>query len=364
MSAKETRLTELLQLPWSRQVAADEDGVFVASVPELEGCFAEGDSAAEALASLEQVIKEWLEIALDDEVQIASPRRLRDADYSGRFSVRVPRSLHRELSEWALEEEISLNQLISTVLARAIAQRPIAGAYTGDSIQDAYEQIAAAAVMGGAESIGALKSIGAYLRQAGITNLACVLFAFAAERIAMIEGAEATSRELGITAALARREGKSLLAEALWRLSLHHDPHNLRTLSGLGQLLHHSGRYEEAVQYLEPAAQVDNHALLFLGWSQLVQGAKLEDNPLAQRGAQSVINALERWAMNNADRNERGTWIRQVRRLASFGSTYRNDAISLVDFANRHAGWSPLSYDEILLPDDGIEDNEPGQAIA
>jgi antitoxin HicB len=278
MSAKDIPLTELLQLPWSRHVATDEDGVFLASVPELEGCFAEGDSAGEALTNLEQVLKEWLEIALADEVPTPSPRRLRDTDYSGRFSVRVPRSLHRELSEWASEEEISLNQLISTVLARAVAQRPFRDEPTDEPVHDAYEQIAAFAVMRGTESIGALKGIGAYLRQGGAINLACVIFAFAAERIAAAE--EAASRELGITAALARRENRSLLAEALWRLSLYYDPQNLRTLSGLGQLLHHSGRYEEAVQYLEPVARVDNHALLFLGWSQLIQGRKLEDDSL------------------------------------------------------------------------------------
>src|SRR5438093_10870955 len=99
---------ELLARPWSREVVADEDGVFVASVPELEGCFADGDSVKEALANLEQVLREWLELALEEGAAIPDPRRQSSELYSGRFSVRIPRSLHRALSERAAAEGSSL----------------------------------------------------------------------------------------------------------------------------------------------------------------------------------------------------------------------------------------------------------------
>jgi len=43
---------------WSK-----EDEAFVAEVPELPGCMADGPSYAEALAAAEVVIKEWIETA-------------------------------------------------------------------------------------------------------------------------------------------------------------------------------------------------------------------------------------------------------------------------------------------------------------
>jgi hypothetical protein len=47
---------------------------------------------------------------------VPSPRT--DDDYSGKFVVRVGRSLHRDLVRIALIEGMSLNALVSTVLAR------------------------------------------------------------------------------------------------------------------------------------------------------------------------------------------------------------------------------------------------------
>jgi len=40
-----------------------EDNAFVAEVPELSGCMADGESYREALANAEQVIREWIETA-------------------------------------------------------------------------------------------------------------------------------------------------------------------------------------------------------------------------------------------------------------------------------------------------------------
>ena len=43
---------------------SSEDGAFIAEVPELSGCFADGGTRQEALANVEVIIGEWIETAL------------------------------------------------------------------------------------------------------------------------------------------------------------------------------------------------------------------------------------------------------------------------------------------------------------
>lgn len=80
---------ELAALPWTRELVPDGDG-WSASIVELRGCFAEGDSEEEALRNLKAVLLDWLTIALEHGDAIPEPRGL-DRRFSGRFSVRVPK---------------------------------------------------------------------------------------------------------------------------------------------------------------------------------------------------------------------------------------------------------------------------------
>ena len=65
----------------------------------------------------------WLESALEDGIEIPEPDTSLDTDYSGRFSVRLPKSLHRALSEKAKDENVSLNQLIIYHLAKGVGHK-------------------------------------------------------------------------------------------------------------------------------------------------------------------------------------------------------------------------------------------------
>lgn len=51
-----------------------DDNAFVAEVPELPGCIADGETYQEALANAEVVIGEWLETARDLGRAIPEPR--------------------------------------------------------------------------------------------------------------------------------------------------------------------------------------------------------------------------------------------------------------------------------------------------
>ena len=53
---------------------SEEDGAFIAEVPELPGCMADGASYKEALDNVEVVAKEWLEIARELGRKIPQPK--------------------------------------------------------------------------------------------------------------------------------------------------------------------------------------------------------------------------------------------------------------------------------------------------
>ena len=53
---------------------SEEDSAFIAEVPELAGCMADGDSMAEALHNAEIVIAEWIETAKELGREIPTPK--------------------------------------------------------------------------------------------------------------------------------------------------------------------------------------------------------------------------------------------------------------------------------------------------
>ena len=53
---------------------SEEDEAFIAEVPELPGCAADGASYAEALADAEVVIQEWIETAKDLGREVPKPK--------------------------------------------------------------------------------------------------------------------------------------------------------------------------------------------------------------------------------------------------------------------------------------------------
>ena len=53
---------------------SDEDDSFVAEVPELHGCMADGKTYQEAVSNAEIVINEWIETAMELGRAIPQPR--------------------------------------------------------------------------------------------------------------------------------------------------------------------------------------------------------------------------------------------------------------------------------------------------
>ncbi|MGH2537349.1 MAG: type II toxin-antitoxin system HicB family antitoxin [Candidatus Promineifilaceae bacterium] len=112
-------------LPYTLELQDTAEEGWQVRVRELPGCTSWGQTGPEALENVREAMQLWLEVALEDGLAIPEPRP--EEAYSGKFLVRLPRSLHRELAERAEEEGTSLNQLVATALAHHLGRgRPAA----------------------------------------------------------------------------------------------------------------------------------------------------------------------------------------------------------------------------------------------
>lgn len=102
----------LINILWS-----EEDQCYIAEVPELEGCMTHGKTPAGAARGAEEAIASWIQAARRLGHPIPEPVAKRKA--SGKFNVRIPKQLHKSLAIRAAQENVSLNQLITSFLARA-----------------------------------------------------------------------------------------------------------------------------------------------------------------------------------------------------------------------------------------------------
>ena len=59
---------------------SEEDGAYIAEMPELAGCMADGPTTKDALHNVEQVAQEWIETARELGREVPEPKgRLRYA---------------------------------------------------------------------------------------------------------------------------------------------------------------------------------------------------------------------------------------------------------------------------------------------
>lgn len=110
-----------LDLPYTIELVHDtsepEHPVWFAGVRELQGCMTEADSYDEAIRQIHDAMHVWLSDAVESGHPIPEPKG--EEEFSGKFSVRLPKSLHRDLVDRAEREGVSLNQYITSVLSRA-----------------------------------------------------------------------------------------------------------------------------------------------------------------------------------------------------------------------------------------------------
>ena len=110
--------------PFRARVVAEGD--YVVDFPDLPGAMTGAERLEDLPAMIKEVSELWLEGEYEDDHTIPSPTIWDyENEYSGRFNVRLPSSLHETLVSGAQREGVSLNQYVVALLARGDAQARI-----------------------------------------------------------------------------------------------------------------------------------------------------------------------------------------------------------------------------------------------
>jgi len=109
---------EYLKRPYGRLLTPENDGTFRAEIREFPGCLATGDTPEAALSALEDAALNWLEAS--HEIGLPIPEPADTIEYSGKFVVRLPKTLHKKAAFAAEHDGVSLNTFVVSAIAEHI----------------------------------------------------------------------------------------------------------------------------------------------------------------------------------------------------------------------------------------------------
>ena len=114
MQERTKDLDYYMKLRYEVRILKSDTGYF-AEIPDLPGCMTFCEEFDQLNEMIEDAKKTWFEMSIEDNLKIPEPKR--DKDSSGKFLLRLPKSLHGKLSNQAEEEGVSLNQHILNLLS-------------------------------------------------------------------------------------------------------------------------------------------------------------------------------------------------------------------------------------------------------
>ena len=114
---------DYLALPYTVEVLHDQSGEqagWFARVVELPGCMTQTDTFDELETMVQDAMRAWILTALDAGLPVPEPDAAEP--YTGRLTVRLPRSLHKDLAAAAARDGVSLNTFVAVALGRSLGE--------------------------------------------------------------------------------------------------------------------------------------------------------------------------------------------------------------------------------------------------
>jgi antitoxin HicB len=114
-------MRDLTQYPFEvRPLSQEDGGGYLISFPDFFECISDGETVPEAIENGMDALAET--ISALESLGLPVPEPNSGGSYSGKFIQRVPKSLHARLATKAKQEGVSMNALVTALLAEGIGR--------------------------------------------------------------------------------------------------------------------------------------------------------------------------------------------------------------------------------------------------
>jgi antitoxin HicB len=115
-------MKELRKYPFDIRTLTDEEGGgFLISFPDFNECISDGETVEEAIENGYQALEEVIKTLEEMKMPVPEPGSYSRA--SGKFVLRLPKSLHAYLLNQARAERVSMNTLAVALLAEGLGRK-------------------------------------------------------------------------------------------------------------------------------------------------------------------------------------------------------------------------------------------------
>jgi len=98
-----------------RPLSKEEGGGYLAEYPEIPGCMSDGETIEEAVANGREALRDCLDVFRESGRKVPKP-----GVEPAQWRQRLPRTLYMRLTERAKGEGVSINSLVTVMIAEAI----------------------------------------------------------------------------------------------------------------------------------------------------------------------------------------------------------------------------------------------------
>jgi antitoxin HicB len=105
-----------------RPLTRAEGGGYLVEYPDIPGCMSDGETVEEAIAHAREALRDTIAVFRERGRKLPAPAR-----EAAQWRQRLPRSLYAKLTRQAESEGVSINSLVTAIIAEAVGAKQYSG---------------------------------------------------------------------------------------------------------------------------------------------------------------------------------------------------------------------------------------------
>src|ERR1700679_3809151 len=101
-----------------RQLTKEEGGDYLVEYPDIPGCMSDGETVEEAIGNAREALRDCIEVFRESGRKLPKP-----SVEAAQWRQRLPRTLYLKLTKQAESEGVSINSLVTAIIAEAIGAK-------------------------------------------------------------------------------------------------------------------------------------------------------------------------------------------------------------------------------------------------